>query len=64
MSHTPQVATDITTYDPGCHPRTVYETIQAPNHGVSLLRLVYSFPYDYSTFVTDDGWGVTVYECW
>ena len=36
---------------------------EKPMHGYQIVGLDYDYAYDYSTFTTADGWGVTVYNC-
>jgi len=61
VSHTPNVFAN-GMYEPGCGG-VPSETIQAANHGYQLMSLDYDHGYDYRTFVTEDGWGVTVFDC-
>ena len=60
-SHVPKVTAE-DAYSPGC-TGVPAETIQAGAHGLMIITLDYLTPYDYRTFVTDDGWGLTVIDC-
>ncbi|WP_374007946.1 hypothetical protein [Leifsonia sp. LS-T14] len=49
-------------YLPGCSGVPSY-TLQAANHGFQIISLDHDYAYDYRTFSTADGWGVTVIDC-
>lgn len=49
-------------YTPGCTGAPA-QTLQSGQHGLLVITLDYDTPYDYRTFTTDDGWGLTVIAC-
>lgn len=59
VDHTPHVVAN-GAYSPGCDGAKAYS--QTTSSGGTIVINV-GYPYSYSTFSTDDGWGLTVYAC-
>lgn len=59
VDHTPHVVAN-GAYTPGCDGAKAYS--QTTSSGGTIVINV-GYPYSYSTFSTDDGWGLTVYAC-
>ncbi|CAM5533544.1 hypothetical protein [Leifsonia shinshuensis] len=59
VDHTPHVIAN-GAYTPGCNGVKMYS--QTTSSGGEIVINV-GYPYKYSTFSTDDGWGLTVYGC-
>jgi len=59
VDHTPHVVAN-GSYTPGCNGVQMYS--QTTSSGGQIVINV-GYPYKYSTFSTDDGWGVTVFGC-
>ncbi len=59
VDHTPHVVAN-GAYSPGCDGAKAYS--HTTSSGGSIVINV-GYPYSYSTFSTDDGWGLTVYAC-